>query len=222
MSQFVAVVARDMRIALAEGGTLGTVLGFYLVVVAITPFAVGPDLPLLARIAPGMLWLALLLSSLLSLDRLFHADHEDGSLEMLALSGLPLELVVVGKCLAHWLTTALPLLLITPLLGLMLNLPGERVPVLLAAMALGSLAASFLGSIGAALTIGLRRGGLLVALIMLPLYVPLVIFALAAVDADAGGPGSVVSAFAILGGLTLGAMALAPLAAAAAIRLGLD
>src|SRR5690606_11563051 len=159
MSGFLALLKRDLRLAVRAGAALGTALGFYLVVVAMLPLGLGPDLKLLARIAPGILWIALLLAALLSLPRLFEADHEDGSLEVMATAPLPLELAVAAKALAHWISTGIPLALAAPVLGLMLNLDITLTPALVATMLAGTPAISFLGSVGAALTLKARRGG---------------------------------------------------------------
>lgn len=222
MSAFLALVARDLKLAWREGGTLTTAVGFYLVVVAILPLGLGPDLNLLARIAPGVLWVALLLSALLSLDRMFHNDFEDGALEPVALGPLPLELVAAAKALAHWLSTGVPLVLAAPVLALLLNLPGEAYGALLATMLTGSPAISFLGAIGAALTLGLRRGGPLLSLLILPLYAPILIFGVSAMNAVITGPAPFLPSYLILAALTLGTVVLAPIAAAAALRLNLQ
>jgi heme exporter protein B len=187
-------------------------------VVAILPLGLGPDLNLLGRIAPGVLWIGLLLAALLSVERIFHNDYEDGSLEVLALGPLPLEAVAAVKAFAHWLATGLPLALLAPLLGLLLNLPIEAYGMLTLAMLAGTPAVSFIGAIGAALTLGLRRSGVLVALLVLPLYVPVLIFGVGSVSAVITGPGSPWQPFLILCALSLGAVVLAPFAAAAALR----
>jgi heme exporter protein B len=218
---FRELLARDVRLALREGGAVGTALGFYLMVVAILPLGLGPDLNLLSRIAPGVLWIALLLSALLSADRIFHADHEDGTLEALALGPLPLELVAVAKACAHWLTTALPLTLMAPLLGLMLNLEASAYLPLAGTMLVGTPAISFIGSIGAALTLGLRRGGLLLSLLVLPLFIPVLVFGVSTISAIVSGPGSFISPLLILAAFSVASVVLAPLATAAALRLQL-
>ncbi len=218
MSAFLALIARDLRLAVRDGGALGTALGFNLIVVTLLPLGLGPDLNLLARIAPGVLWIALLLSALLSLPRLFEADLEDGSLEVLAMGALPLEAVVAAKGIVHWLTTALPLTLLAPVLGLLLNLDLALAPMLLATLLLGTPAVSFLGAIGAALTLGSRRGGLLIALLVLPLYVPTLIFGVSAISAAVLGTGGVGAALAILAAISLAALIIGPLAGAAALR----
>ncbi len=217
MSAFFALLARDLRIAFREGSALGAALGFYLIVVAMLPLGLGPDMALLSRIAPGLLWLALLLAALLSLGRLFETDLEDGALDVLATGSLPLEAVVVAKGLAHWLSTALPLTILAPVLGLMLNLDLAAYPPLVMTMLVGTPAISFIGTIGAALTLRSRRGSLLIALLVLPLYIPTLIFGIGAIAAMLG-PGGSEPSLLILGAISLGALVLGPIAAAAALR----
>ncbi len=217
MSGFFTLVGRDLRLAVRQGGALGTALGFYLVVVAMLPLGLGADLKLLSRIAPGVLWIALLLSALLSLGRVFESDYEDGSLDVLATGPLPLELVAAAKALAHWISTSVPLALLAPVLGILLNLELVAYPALVATMLIGTPAVSFLGAIGAALTLTARRGGLLIALLVLPLYVPTLIFGIAAISAMLG-PDDVAPPLLILTAISLGAIVLGPLAAAAALR----
>lgn len=218
MGPFLTLVGRDLKLAWRDGSALGTALGFNLIVVSLMPLGLGPDLNLLSRIAPGVLWIALLLAALLSLPRLFEADFEDGSLEILAMSEMPLAAVAAAKSLAHWLATALPLVALAPLLGLLLNLDPGLLPVLLASMLLGTPAVSCLGATGAALTLRSRKGGLLVALLVLPLYVPTLIFGISAVAAAAFGTGGMAAALMILGAISLLAMVIGPLAAGAALR----
>jgi heme exporter protein B len=217
MRAFAAIVRRDLVLAWRIGGGGGNAVAFFLLVVTLVPLGVGPDPALLSRIAPGILWVGALLSTLLSLDRLFQADWEDGSLDLLAASSVPLEAVALAKILAHWLSTGLPLTLAAPVLGLLLDLPVRSDATLVAALGLGAPYLSLIGGIGAALTAGIRRGGFLLSLLVLPLYVPVLIFGVAAVEAalrgDPSGP-----ALMVLGGLTLSALVLAPLAAAAALR----
>ena len=215
MKAALALLARDVRLAWREGGAIGTALGFYLVVIVITPLGLGPDLNLLARIAPGMLWLALLLAALLSADRIFHNDYEDGALDVLTTGPLPLSLVAAIKSLAHWLTTVVPLALLVPLLGLLLNLPLAASPLLVLAMLVGTPAVSFIAAIGASLTLGLRRSGLLLALLVLPFYVPVLIFGVATASAAITGPASPWPPLLMLCALSLAAIVLAPIAAAA-------
>lgn len=221
MKSFSALIRRDLRLAVREGGAVGTALGFFLVVVSLMPLGLGPDLNLLARIAAGVLWIALLLAALLSLNRIFEADYEDGTLEVLATGPLPLELVSAAKALAHWITTGIPLAIMAPVLGILLNLDLSSYPVLVATTLLGTPAVSFLGAIGAALTMKTRRGGLLLALIVLPLYVPTLIFGISAVSAGAG-PGGLGASFLILAAISLVTMVLGPVAAAAALRVQLQ
>ena len=213
MRGLVSLVRRDVRLALRQGGGAGTALGFFLTVVVLLPLGLGPDLALLQRIAPGALWIALLLSVLLSAERIFQADYEDGSLELFTLGPPALELVVAAKAVAHWLTAGLPLAVAAPLLGFLLNLaPGLVLPLGLA-MVTGSLALSLLAGLGAAVTVGLRRGGLLISLIVLPLYVPVMVFGVAASSGGETAP-----PFLILLAIVLLSVAVAPFAAAAALR----
>lgn len=209
---FLTLVARDVRLAWREGGAVGTALGFYLVVVTLLPLGLGPDLKLLSRIAPGVLWVALLLSALLSMERIFQTDYEDGTLDVLATGPLPLPLMALAKTLGHWISTALPLVLLAPVLGLLLNLEVQSYGPLLLSMLAGTPAVSLLGGAGAALTCGLRRAGMLLALLLMPLYVPIVIFGVAAASTGAMEP------FAILGAFTLISAIVAPLAAGAALK----
>jgi heme exporter protein B len=221
MSGFWTLLRRDLVLAFREGGAVGTALGFYLIVVAMLPLGLGPDLKLLSRIAPGVLWIALLLAALLSLPRLFEADLEDGSLDVLAMGRMPLELVAAAKALAHWISTGIPLALLAPVLGILLNLDLAAYPVLVATMLAGTPAISFLGAVGAALTLRTRRGGLLLALLVLPLYVPTLIFGISAISAATLGPGGLAASFLILCAISLAALVLGPLAAAAALRMQL-
>ena len=217
MTAFLTLLRRDIALALRDGGAIGTVLGFDLIVVALMPLGLGPDLNLLTRIAPGVLWVALLLASLLSVGRLFEADHEDGSLDVMVAAPLPLELTVLAKIVAHWLTVALPLALLSPVLGLLLNLDSGLYGLLLATTLLGTPAVTAIGAIGAALTLRARRGGLLVALLILPLFVPTLIFGITALS-GASSPTGPASSLLMLTALSLVTVVLAPIAAAAAIR----
>lgn len=218
MSALGALLVRDMRIGVRVGG--GALMGvlFFLVVATMVPFAVGPDLPLLKRIGPAILWLAALLASLLALDRLFAADHEDGSLDLLLMSRAPLELVVAAKGLAHWLTTGLPLIVAAPLIGLLLNLDPAAEATLVLTFLVGTPALTFIGLIGAAISVALRRGGLLLAVLVLPLTVPVLIFGVAAADAALSGPVAFGMPFTVLCALTLASLVIGPFAAAAALR----
>ncbi len=221
MNEFMAVLRRDIKLAAAQGGGLGMAIGFFLIVVSLIPFGVGPDLNLLARVAPGILWIALLLSVLLSLDRLFQADYEDGSLEHLVVGRAPLEFIIVAKVLAHWITTGVPLIMATPILGFFLNLEPDAFGILVLTMLIGTPALNFVGAAGAALTVGIRRGGLLLSLIVLPLYVPILVFGVSAVQSSMLGPDGSMQTMMILAAFTLASAALAPIAAAAALRANL-
>jgi len=218
MSGFITLVRRDLALALREGGAVGTALGFYLIVVAMLPLGLGPDLKLLSRIAPGVLWIALLLAALLSLPRLFEADLDDGSLDVLAMGEIPLELVAAAKALAHWISTGIPLALLAPVLGILLNLELSAYPVLVATMLAGTPAISFLGAVGAALTLKARKSGLLIALLVLPLYVPTLIFGISAISAVTVGAGGLAASFLILTAISLASLVVGPVSAAAALR----
>lgn len=222
MSALPAILKRDMRLAVRVGG--GALMGalFFLIVVVMMPFAIGPDLGLLARIGPAILWLGALLASLLALDRMFTTDHEDGSLDLLMMGPVPLELAVAAKAIAHWLTTGLPLVLITPLLAMMLNIDLRATGVLMLTLAAGTPALTFIGLVGAALSVALRRGGLLLAVLVLPLTIPVLIFGVAAANAAIVGPAPFGPPFTILCALSLASLVLGPIAAAAALRHGLE
>ncbi|MFN3643880.1 MAG: heme exporter protein CcmB [Gemmobacter sp.] len=215
-----AVLARDLALAFRAGGGFGLALAFFLIVVVLVPLGVGPETAVLARIAPGVLWVAALLACLLSLDRLFALDMEDGSLDLIATAPVPLEGAVAAKALAHWIVTGLPLTLVAPALGIVLNLPGAAFPWLVASLALGTPALSMIGAFGAALTVGLRRGGLLLSLLVLPLYVPTLIFGALAVTRGAAGLDAATPLL-LTAGITAASAALLPFAAAAAIRINL-
>ena len=219
MRALLALFRRDLVLArrIGGGGTTGGV--FFLCLVTVVPFAIGPDLALLSRIGPAILWIAALLSTLLGLDRLFGADHEDGSLDQLRLAGIPLELVVAVKCLAHWCATGLPLVIVSPLFGLMLALDGPALGGVAATLLVGTPALTCLGAIGAALTVTLRRGGLLLSVLVIPLAIPVLIFGVSAAAAASGGTVPFATPFLVLCGLTLLAIAGTPFAAAAALRL---
>jgi heme exporter protein B len=222
MTALAALVVRDMRLAVRVGG--GALVGvlFFLLVVAIIPFAIGPDLALLARIGPAILWLGALLASLLGLDRLIASDHEDGSLDLILSARTPLELTMAGKAFAHWLTTGLPLVVATPLLGLLLNLDPLATGAVALTLAAGTPALTFVGLVGASLTVALRRGGLLLAVLILPLTIPVLIFGVAASNAAIVGPIPFGTPFTILCALTLMSAVVGPVAAAATLRQGLD
>ena len=217
MSPLAAIVQRDLRLAVRNLADNLLIVAFFVIAVVLIPLSVGPEQAVLARIAAGVLWVMALLAALLSLSRLFQTDYEDGSLDLLILSTLPLELQVLGKVLAHWLTTGLPLTVAAPLLGVLMQLPANAYPVLMATMALGTPILSLIGAIGAALVLGARRGGVLISLLVLPLYTPALIFGALAVDATAQGL-SAGPHMTILAALLVGAAGLAPWAAAAALR----
>ncbi len=217
----IALLKRELTLALRNGGSAGLGLAFFLIATILVPFGVGPETAILAKIAPGTLWIGALLACLLSLDRLFQPDYEDGTLDLLALSPLPLEAIAATKALAHWLTTGLPLVIAAPILALTLHLPPQAYPTLILSLLIGTPALSFLGTIGASLTIGIRRGGLLLSLLVLPLYVPTLIFGARAVTLAAEGQSST-TALLLLAGTSLCIIALAPFTAAAAIRVHLN
>ena len=218
MNTLSAIVRRDLILALRRRAESVNPLLFFLVVASLVPLALNPRRELLELVAPGMLWIGVLLAALLSLERMFRTDFEDGSLELMLISPRPLPLIVLAKILTHWLVTGLPLLVAAPLIAVLLGLPARSLAVLMATLALGTPALSAVGAIGGALTVGLRRGGVLLSLLVLPLYVPVLVFAASAVAAAAGGhpaPGQ----FYMLGALAALSLSLAPLAAAAALRI---
>jgi heme exporter protein B len=216
----IALLLRDLRLAMRTGGGFGLALAFFLLVAVIVPLGVGPEPVVLAKIAPGILWVGALLACLLSLDRIFALDYEDGSLDLLATSPMPLEAVVAVKSGAHWLVTGLPLVAVSPVLGLLLNLPVSGYLWLVVSLALGTPALSVIGAFGAALTVAVKRGGLLMSLLVLPLYMPTLIFGAEVVKRGAQGL-AVGTPLALLAGITAGAVALLPFASAAAIRVNL-
>jgi heme exporter protein B len=216
---FLALVARDLKLASRIGGSGALGLVFFLMIVTLVPFALGPDLNLLSRIGPAILWIAAVLATLIGLDRLFQADEEDGSLDLMRASPAPLELVVLAKVIAHWLTTGLPLALAAPLFGLLLALTPEAMLSSSVTLLIGTPALTFIGAIGAALTASIRRGGLIVAILVLPLMIPTLIFGVAASDA-ASGTILARAPLLILAALTLAAGAIGTIGAAAALRAG--
>ncbi|KIN64135.1 Heme exporter protein CcmB [Sulfitobacter noctilucicola] len=216
----IALLLCDLKLAFRAGGGFGLGLAFFLIVVTLVPFSVGPEPALLASIAPGVLWLGALLACLLSLDRLLALDYEDGTLDVLLTAPVPLEAAVTVKALAHWLTTSLPLVLAAPVLGVLLNLPEGGYVWLLISLAVGTPALSVIGTFGAALTVGIKRGGLLLSLLVLPLYVPTLIFGAEAARRGAAGLDPSTPLF-MLAGITLGTIALMPFASAAVLRMGL-
>ncbi len=218
MKAFFALVRRDLTLAARIGGGAELGITFFLTLVAIVPFAIGPDQNLLGRLAPAILWIAALLATLFGLDRLFQADEEEGVLDQLLLSETPLELFVLAKCLAHWLTTGLVLSLAAPFFGLMLNLSASAMPALVATLLAGTPAITLIGAMGAAVTVGLRRGGLLMAVLVLPMTVPTLIFGVGAASAAITGPAPSVRHSCCCCAATMVALVVCPLAAAAAIR----
>lgn len=215
MSRFMLLLRMDLRLSLRQSSDVLTVIVFFLLAVALFPLGVGPDAKLLAQIAPGILWVGALFAATLSFERLYHGDYEDGSLDQLLLCPAPLQILVLARCLAHWLVTGLPLSLMALLLGLMLDLPREAFPGLIAALLLGTPSLSLLGALGAALTLGARRSGALVPVLILPLCVPVLIFGVAAGSAASGDTNLPLT---VLAALFLASLALVPWAIAAALR----
>ena len=221
MNHFLALVKRDLILAVRHGGSGWLPLGFFVLVSTLFGISIGPDIPLMARLAPGLIWLAALLSVIISLDRIFQSDFEDGSLDNLRLSPMSLPSVVLAKITAHWLSTGLPLIIATPLLALQLNLPASAYGLLLLTLLLGTPALSNIGAIGAALTVSLRRGGLIIPLLILPLYVPVLIFGTSAVDAVLAGL-SPWPHIKLLAAMLLMASVLGPVASTAALKLAAE
>jgi heme exporter protein B len=221
MTPYTDLFRRELVLAFRQGGEIGLALGFFVLAVVLFPLGVGPEAEVLRRIGAGIVWVAALLAAVLSLDRLFASDHADGGLDLLALSAMPLEGVVIVKCAAHWATTGLPLAIISPFLGLLLDLDARSIAVLALGLLLGTPVLSLLGAIAAALTLGARRPGVLSSLIVLPLYLPILIFGAGAVEAGIASGGARPHLL-LLGALSLGALPLAPIATAAALRQALD
>ena len=215
-----ALFVRDFSLAIRAGGGFGLGLAFFLIVVVLVPFGVGPERELLSAIAPGILWVAALLAALLSLDRIFALDFEDGALALMATSPLPMEGVALTKAVAHWVTTGLPLTIVAPLLGFLLNLESAAYWFLWFSLLIGTPALSVIGTFGAALTVGLKRGGLLLSLLVLPLYVPTLIFGADVVRRGADGLDATTPLL-LLAGITVGSFALLPFASAAVLRINL-
>ncbi len=217
MNSFSALIARDLRLACRQASDSLTVLAFFILVTVLFPLAVGPEPGILARIGAGVVWVAALLAAMLSMDRMFQSDYDDGTLELLVAAPIPLEIVVLAKASAHWLTTGVPLIAAAPLMGVLLNLEPEGYGALLLALALGTPSLSLIGAVGAALILGSRRGGALLSLLILPLFVPVLIFGVAAVEASLTDV-SARPQLLILAALALAALALTPWPAAAALR----
>ena len=222
MTALSALFVRDLKLAARVGGGAGVGVLFFLIVIVLTPFGIGPDLALLGRIGPAILWLGALLASLLTLDRLIAADAEDGSLDLMIGAATPLELTVATKAIAHWLTTALPLVIVTPLLGLLMNLDLKASGAVALTLLAGTPALTFIGLIGAALSVTLRRGGLLLAVLVMPLTVPVLIFGVSASNAAIVGPLPFGTPFTILCALSLVSLVVGTFAAAAALRHGME
>lgn len=221
MSAFLAIVRRDLLLAMRRKSEVLTALFFFIIVVSLFPLGIGPEPSLLRKIAPGILWVAALLSTMLSLNRLFATDHADGTLEQLVLSPTPLGLLVAGKILAHWLVSGLPLVLLAPVLGLQFDLDPSALGILIIALLLGTPLLSLIGAIGAALTLGVRGGGVLLSLLVLPLYVPALIFGAGAVEAHISGLGAT-GHLSLLAALLALAAFFAPWATTAALRIALE
>lgn len=221
MIRFLEVVRRDLRLALRQGSDSLMVVTFFVLTVVLFPFGIGPEAGILERVAAGVLWVTALLASMLSLDRLFQADYEDGSLELLVLTPTSVMVVVLAKVLAHWLTTGLPLLAAAPILAVLLHMNSDGFAVLMLTMLIGTPVLSLIGAIGAALVLGARRGGVLVSLLILPLYVPVLIFGVGAIDAAVQGL-SAEPHLLILGAMLAACLPLAPLATSAALRQALE
>ena len=216
-----AVIRRDLLLAWRRRSDVATTVLFFLIVVSLFPLAIGPEPNLLAIIAPGVIWVAALLACMLSLTRAFASDHADGSLDQMLLAATPLGMIVVARVFAHWLVSGLPLVVLSPLLALQFDLPVELMPVLVASLLLGTPVLSLVGAIGAALTLGLRGGGMLLALLVLPLYVPVLVIGAGALDAAAAGQGPAAH-FLLLGALLVLAAAFAPWAIAASLRISAE
>jgi heme exporter protein B len=220
-SAFRTIVHRDLLLAMRRRSDVLTTLFFFVIVVSLFPLGIGPELDTLRLIAPGVFWVAALLASMLALEKLFFVDYQDGALEQMLLAPQPLFILVLGKVFAHWLVTGLPLVLLSPLLGLQYDLPGEIIAVMMLTLLIGTPALGLIGSIGAALTLGIRGGGVLVSLLVLPLYIPVLIFGAGAVEAEASGLGGA-GHLSMLGAILLLSILAAPLATAAALRISAE
>lgn len=219
MRGFWTLLTRDVRLAFRQGSAIGTAVAFYLIASSIVPLGLGPDLKLLARVAPGILWVALLLSAILSVEAMYQQDRDDGTLEALALGPLPLELIALSKTASHWLTTCVPLILATPFAGLLLNLDVNALPKLILSLLIGTVGVSAVAGVGAALVLGLRRGALLLPLLVFPLFAPFLIFGVSMLS---DVPGTFEPSLLLLSALALFSAATSPFAAAAALRLSLE
>jgi len=220
MTYFMVLIKREFRMAFRQSLDTLMVIAFFILAVVLFPFGVGPESNMLSRIGPGVIWVAALLASMLSLERLFQADYEDGSLELLLLQPMALELTVLAKIIVHWMTTGLALVITSPLLAILMAIRTDNISLLMVTLLIATPALSLIGAIGAALVLGSRRGGVLLSLLILPLYIPLLIFAVGALDAAINGL-PVQSHLFILGGLTTATLALAPWAGAGALRMAI-
>ncbi|HEY0844114.1 MAG TPA: heme exporter protein CcmB [Noviherbaspirillum sp.] len=221
LNALLCVIRRDLMLAFRRRSDVLTTLFFFIIVASLFPLGVGPEPQLLRTMAPGILWVAALLASMLALGRLFALDYADGTLEQMVLSAEPLPVIVMGKVIAHWLVSGFPLVMLAPVLAVQFDLPGASIGVLTLTLLLGTPVLSLIGSIGAALTLGVRGGGVLVSLLVLPLYIPVLIFGAGAVGAEASGVG-VAAHMLLLGGVLAGSIALAPWATAAGLRIALE
>lgn len=221
MRAFLTVLRRDLRLSRRQGGEAGLAVLFFILGTVLVPLGVGPEAVVLSRIGAGLLWVMALLAALLSLERLFQADWEDGSLDLLVLAPLPLSLTVLAKVMAHWLVTGLPMAIASPVLAILLNIPPRDIGILSLTMLVGTPTLSLIGAVGAALTVGARRGGVLLTLLILPLYIPVLIFGAGAVESAVAGPGAR-SHLLVMAAMFLAAVPLCPWAAAAALRHALD
>jgi len=221
LTPILAVIVRDLRLALRRRADIASVLFFFIIVVSLFPLGIGPEPDQLRKLAPGVLWVAALLATMLSLPRLFADDHRDGTLEQLALAPQPLGLIVLGKVFAHWLISGLPLTLLAPVLGIQFDLSGDALTILTVSLLIGTPALSGIGAIGAALTLGVRGSGVLVSLLILPLYIPVLIFGAGAVDATLTGTGAQAH-LSLLAALALAGVFFAPWPTAAALRIALE
>jgi heme exporter protein B len=214
---YLKMVNRELRLAIRQGADSLMVASFFLLVGILFPLGVGPGPAILGRISAGVIWVAALLAAMLAMERMFHADYEDGSLDLLATSSVPLEVLVAGKITAHWLTTGLPLIIMSPVIGLLLNMDAAGYGVMILALALGTPTMSLLGAVGAALILGARRGGVLLSLLILPLFIPILIFGVGAIEATLTGI-TPRPQLLILSGFLVASIVLAPWTAAAAVR----
>ncbi|MGY8986102.1 MAG: heme exporter protein CcmB [Sphingomonadales bacterium] len=221
MNEFLKIVGRDVNLQWREGNSSGMAIAFFLLTVSLFPLGVGPELEILSRISAGVLWVSVLLSALLSMERVFHSDFEDGTLDIIATSPIPLEIFALGKGLSHWIVTCLPIVIAAPFIAILMNIGDNGLIILVTAMLIGTPALSLFGTIGAALTISVKRGGVLISLLILPLYIPTLIFGVGAVDAILVGA-DIGPNLGFLGAISLFSVALSPFAAAASLKLAME